>query len=380
MTLARREFMAGLAATLLPPASTQKEHPRPHPPRTMYVGSFTKKDGGRGEGLSVYTRARDSDPWALIQLLKDIPDPSFVIVDRQGRCAYSAHGDGTQVTSYRIDPTSGRLTVLNQQPTSGTNGVHVAIDGTNRFLALANYATGSLVALPINDDGSLAPVCDLAPTKGTPGPHRTQQDASHPHHNPFDRTGRFIVVPDKGLDKVFVYRLDTAARKLVPVVDVASRAGAAPRHVDFHPTLPIAYVINELDSTIATYQFEPEKSVMKPLQVSTTLPSSHTGNNSGAEIRVAPSGRFVYGSNRGHDSIAIFAVDGTTGLLTPVGWEPTQGRTPRFFTLDPSASYLYAANQNSDTVVVFRVDERTGKLSAANQVITVATPTTLAFR
>jgi 6-phosphogluconolactonase (cycloisomerase 2 family) len=214
----------------------------------MYVGSYTSEARGHGEGISVYRRDRPSDAWALVQVLEDFADPSFLAIDRQGRCLYSAHGDGTQATAYRIDPSTGRLSVINQQPTRGTNGVHLAIDATNRYLALANYATGSLVALPITADGSLAPVSDLATMAGTPGPHRTQQESSHPHHCPFDRTGRFIVVPDKGLDRVFVYRLDASAGKLTaanpPWVD--ARAGAAPRHVDFHPTRPFAYVMPQI--------------------------------------------------------------------------------------------------------------------------------------
>jgi 6-phosphogluconolactonase (cycloisomerase 2 family) len=348
----------------------------------MYVGSFTGEGRGHGEGLSVYRRNGESDPWTLVQLLKDLADPSFLIVDRPKRSLYSAHGDGTQATAYRIDQTTGRLTVLNQQPTSGRNGVHLAIDASGRFLVVANYASGTVAVLPINQDGSLAPASDLATLSGTPGPHRTQQESSHPHHCPFDRTGRIIVVPDKGLDKVFVFRLDTARGKLVAgnPADVATRSGAAPRHVDFHPTLPYAYVINELDSTITTYQLDPDKGALKALQVVTTLPSSYTGNNSGAEIAVASSGRFLYGSNRGHDSIAIFAIDQSSGLLTSIGWEPTQGKTPRYFGLDPSGTHLYAANQNSDTIVIFQVDRATGKLMATGQIVKVASPTTVVFR
>jgi 6-phosphogluconolactonase (cycloisomerase 2 family) len=348
----------------------------------MYVGSFTAKDGGRGEGVSVYQRHRESGTWTLIQLLKELADPSFLIVDRAGRHLYSAHGDGTQVAAYQVDQTTGRLQALNQQPTGGTNGVHVAIDATNRFLALANYATGTVALFPINPDGSLGPLSDLARTTGDPGPHRTQQERSHPHHCPFDRTGRYIVVPDKGLDRIFLYRLDTARGKLVDgdPPHVTARAGAAPRHVDFHPTLPFAYVINELDSTLATYEFDPARGVLKALQIVPTTPPTYTGNNTGAEIVVAPSGRFVYGSNRGHNSIAIFAVDNRTGMLKSVGWESTQGETPRFFTLDPSGAYLYAANQGSDTVVVLRVDQMTGKLTPTGKTIQVKTPTTIVFR
>jgi len=372
--LGRRDFLLGLAAVALRPAAPA--------PKFMYVGSFTGKDRGHGEGLTVFRRSGESDRWTQIQLLKDLADPSFVIVDRQGHHLYSAHGDGTQATAYRIDQASGRLTILNQQPTRGTNGVHLAIDRSGRFLVLANYATGTVALMPITPDGSLGPVSDLATLTGTPGPHRTQQESSHPHHCPFDPTGRFIVVPDKGLDKVFVFRVDTDRGKLVPASppDVASRAGAAPRHVDFHPSRPYAYVINEIDSTIAVYQLDAEKGALKPVQVHTTLPTSYTGNNTSAEIAVASSGRFVYGSNRGHDSIAIFAIDQSTGLLTSIGWESTHGRTPRFFCLDPTGTQLYAANQTSDTIVIFRMNEMTGKLTPTGEKLNVATPTTIAFR
>jgi 6-phosphogluconolactonase (cycloisomerase 2 family) len=373
--LNRREFLASVA---LAPILLQ----RVPAPRFMYVGSFTGEGRGRGEGLSVYERT--GGRWTRIQLLdKDtLADPSFLCIDRQGRFMYSAHGGGTVATSYAVDEASGRLTVLNQQPTKGVNGVHVAIDATGRYLALPNYASGSLVVFPINRDGTLGPLSDLAQLEGQPGPHRTQQTESHPHACPFDRSGRYIIVPDKGFDKTFVFRLDVAAGKLVPgnPASVASRAGAAPRHADTHPTLPYLYVINEIDSTVAAYRFEPDKGVLKPFQVITTLPTDYTGNNSTAEIWVAPSGQFVYGSNRGHDSIVIFAVNAKTGELTPVGWEPTQGRTPRYFGLDPSGTELYAANQNSDTVVVFTINQTSGKLTPTGEVIKMASPVSIVWR
>ena len=380
--IARREFLLGLSGAAAATATRSLVAAPVAAPTWMYVGSFTGEGRGHGEGLTVFHRGADADRWQRVQVLKDLADPSFVIVDRQARCLYSAHGEGTQATAYRIDQASGRLSVLNQQPTGGRNGVHLAIDATGRGLVVANYGTGTLALLPIDEEGSLGPRRDLVTLTGTPGPHHTQQESSHPHDCPFDRTGRFVVVPDKGLDKVFVYRVDAAAGKLVAATppDVATRAGAGPRHVDFHPTQPYLYVINELDSTIAAYRFDPGKAVLEPLQVHTTLPSRYTGNNTCAEIAVAPSGRFVYGSNRGHDSIAIFSIDQATGLLTSVGWEPTQGKTPRFFTLDPPATHLYAANQTTDTVVIFRIDAATGKLTATGEKIDVATPTTIAFR
>jgi len=378
--LGRRDFLVGL--TGLAAAAASRSTSAASVPTWMYVGSFTGEGRGHGEGLSVFHRGSESDRWQRVQLLTDLADPSFVIVDSQKRCLYAVHGDGTQATAYRIDPANGRVSVLNQQPTGGRNGVHLAIDATGRVLVMVNYATGTVAVLPINQDGSLGSRSDLATLSGALGPHRSQQETSHPHHCPFDPAGRLVIVPDKGLDKVFVFRVDAARGALVPATPpaVATRAGAGPRHAGFHPTRPFAYVINELDSTITVYAFDAENGALAPRQVHTTLPSSYTGNNTGAEIAVAPSGRFVYGSNRGHDSIAIFAVDQSTGVLTSVGWEPTQGKTPRFFGLDPTGTHLYAANQSSDTVVIFRVNQTTGKLSPTGETIDVKSPVTIAFR
>jgi 6-phosphogluconolactonase (cycloisomerase 2 family) len=189
-------------------------------------------------------------------------------------------------------------------------------------------------------------------------------------------------VPDKGLDKVFVFRLDTARGTLVPGTPPLSPAEPALRPVTrtFTRRSRTSTSVNELDSTIATYRLDATSGALTPRQVITTLPSSYTGNNSGAEIVVAPSGRFVYASNRGHDSIAIFAVDQSTGVLTRSGGSRPRGRTPRFFALDPSGTHLYAANQGSDTVVIFRVDQTSGTLASTGETIKVATPTTIAFR
>src|SRR5215831_11906233 len=206
-SMGRRGFLKGLAgsATAIVTAPSAFAAAASEGPTLMYVGSFTRKDGGHGEGLSIYRRSSASAPWTLVDVLKQLADPSFLITDHRKRFVYSSHGDGTEATAYRIDRSTGRLTIVNRQPTRGVNGAHLSIDGSGRFLAVANYASGSLALLRINDDGSLAPVCDSATMRGKPGPHKTQQESSHPHHCPFDRTGRFVVVPDKGLDKVFVY-------------------------------------------------------------------------------------------------------------------------------------------------------------------------------
>jgi 6-phosphogluconolactonase (cycloisomerase 2 family) len=293
-----------------------------------------------------------------------------------------AHGNGEEASAYKIDAQSGRLTPLNRQLTGGKNGVSLAVDPTSRFLVLANYSSGTVAVLAINPDGSLAKLSDLVALPGKPGPHRTQQESSHPHDVIFDPRGRFIVVPDKGLDTVFVYKLDAASGKLVAAdpPSVASRPGAGPRHADFHPSKPFAYVLNELDSTVTTFAFDPERGGLRPLQVITTLPPDFTGNGTTSEIEVAPSGRYVYASNRGHDSLAIFAIDEATGVLAPVGWESTQGKTPRFFGLDPPGTFLYAANQGSDTIVTFRVDQGSGKLTPTGQIVKTGSPSCIVFK
>lgn len=386
----RRRFLGGAAGLMAAsaaggyaPMTAPTAGSATPPPLFVFVGCYTSKERkGKGEGISVYRMDPLSGGWTDVQLVKGIVNPSFLVLDREKRFLYSAHGDGEQATAFAIDKATGHLTLLNQQSTGGKNGVSLAVDATNRFLVLGNYSSGTVAVLPINADGALAPLSHLVALPGEPGPHRVEQASSHPHDVRFDRADRFVVVPDKALDKVFVYRLDTASGKLVAndPPAVKTRPGAGPGHVDFHPSQPYAYVINELDSTITTYRLDTERGDLKPLQVISTLPPDFTRNNTTSEIAVAPSGRFVYGSNRGHHSIAIFAVNSPSGVLTPVGWESSRGLTPRFFALDPTGSFLYTANQDSDTIVTFRVDQPTGKLLATGQVIKTGSPSTIAFR
>ena len=385
--IARREFLAGTACLMAAMATVgcaSMTSPSARPlPTFAYVGAYTTKErNGRGDGINVYRIDAATGAWTHAQLLKGLDNPSWLTLDRRQRVIYAAHGDGEAATAFLVDEQTGRLSALGSQSTRGKNGVRLGVDASNKFVVCANYASGTVAVLPIKADGSLGPVTDLAALPGKPGPHRTEQAGSHPHDIVFDRRDRFIVVPDKGLDAVFVFRLDTASGKLVPAdpPSVASRAGAGPRHADFHSSKPVAYVLNELDSTITTFRFDAERGSLTPLQVITTLPPTFTGDNTTSEIAVAPSGRFVYSSNRGHDSLAIFAVDAATGTLTPVGWEPTQGKTPRFFAIEPSGTFLYAANMDSDTIVTFRVDPRSGRLAPTGQIIKTGSPSSIVFR
>jgi 6-phosphogluconolactonase len=357
---------------------------RPAESREMfaYVGAFTTAQRkGHGDGINVYRMDPRTGAWTHVQLVPNIVNPSFLAVDHWQRFLYSVHADLDEVSAYAIDKNSGQLTSLNTQSCGGKNPVYLSLDPSNRYIVTANYTAGSIGVVPIEQNGSLGPRTDLVTLTGTPGPNRKEQIGSHPHDCPFDPAGRFIVVPDKGLDRIFVFRLHAATGKLVPnnPASVATRAGAGPRHIAFHPILPFAYVINELGSMMTTYRYDAARGVLQPVQVLPTTPSTFTGDNTGAEVAVAPSGRFVYGSNRGHDSIAIFTVDRVSGTLTPVDWVSTQGKTPRFFALDPTANFLYAANQDTDTVVTFRVNQRNGRLSPTGQIVKVGSPCTIVF-
>jgi 6-phosphogluconolactonase (cycloisomerase 2 family) len=347
-----------------------------------YVGGYTTKDrNGRGDGINVYRIDEASGAWSHVQRLGDLVNPSWLTLHPRRPVLYSAHGEGTEATAYAIEPATGRLSVLNRQPTQGKNGVRLGFEATGRHLVCANYSSGTVAVLPIEADGALEPLTDLVTLRGKTGPHPTEQTASHPHDVAFDPRGRFCLVPDKGLDAVFVFQVDAAGRLVAATPpSIATAPGAGPRHAGFHPTAPWAYVLNELDSTLSTYRFDPERGALAALQTVTTLPAGFTGSNTTSEIAVAPSGRFVYASNRGHDSVAVFAVDPAAGTLAPVGWEPTRGKTPRFIGLDPAGATLYAANQDSDRIVAFRVDPDTGALTPTGLVVAVGSPSTIVFR
>jgi 6-phosphogluconolactonase len=218
--------------------------------------------------------------------------------------------------------------------------------------------------------------------QGKPGPLRDEQHGPHPHQATFDSSGRYVVAPDKGLDRIYVYRFDAEHGKLLACDPpfVKARYGAIPRHITFHPSKPYAYVVNEMDSTVNAYHWDTARGELKPFQRVATTPTTYVGDNTAAEIAIMPSGKFVYASNRGHDSIAIFAVDDRTGMIEAVGWESVQGRKPRFFGADPAWTHLYAANENSHTIVVFRIDRETGKLTPTGQVIETGSPTCIAFK
>lgn len=348
-----------------------------------YVGSRTTKDrNARGEGINVYRVDAESGRWAHVQLVTGLPNPSYLALDRTRQFLYAVHGDLSDISAYAIEGRSGRLTLLNRASTAGRNPVHLTLDPTNHFVIVANHLSSTLVVLSRYADGRLGNVVDTVTLTGKIGPHRVEQPFPKPHQVEFDRAGRFLVVADKGLDRVFTFRLDPDSGKLAHAGGDApyTREGAGPRHVAFHPSEVYAYGVNELDSTVTAYRYAPSTGNLAPFQVLSTLPDTFVTNSRAAEIAVSPNGRFVYVSNRGADNIGIYAVDPSNGRLSPQGWADALGRTPRFFALDPSGRLMFVANEDSDAIVTFRADGETGSLTPTGAMVKTGSPVCIVFR
>jgi len=353
-------------------------------PRDMlvYVGTYTGKGS---EGVYVYRL--DSSTGALTPIGKTtgLENPSFLAIDPKGRCVYavresggSAGRKGGAVVALSRNPTTGELTLLNEQPSGGQGPCYVTVDREGRFLLAANYGSGHVAVLPIADDGRLQPAGSVVQHEGS-SVNPTRQKEPHAHSIVLDAANRFDLAADLGIDKVMVYRFDSEHGKLLPNDPpfVRCEPGSGPRHITFHPGGKYVYVIEELSSTVEVFAYDADAGTLMPLQRINTLPEGFQGASTCADIQVHPSERFLYGSNRGHDSIACFAIDDKTGKLRLIGHEPTQGKTPRNFAIDPSGTFLLAANQDSDTVVSFRINQDTGALTPTGQVCRVSMPVCL---
>ena len=333
--------------------------------RFAYVGSRTTKErNARGAGLSVYEVDPGKTEWRLIQVVENLVNPSFLAFDRKRKTLYSIHGDRSEISAFRIDARTGELAFINQESTGGKNPVHLCIDPSNRFIVVANHITSSLAVLPVDENGALGKLCDLVTLSGNLGPHRVEQPFPKPHQVLFDGSDRFIAVPDKGLDQTFVFRLDAENGKLVAIEDATAPAqeNAGPRHIVFHPSNAFAYVINELNSTVTACRFDPESGKLTPFQALPSLPDTCVGNSRASEIAITSNGRFVYASNRGFESVTVYAVDPANGRLSFVDYLPVEGKTPRFITVGPCEDTLFVANEDSDEILDYAIDPEIGKL------------------
>jgi 6-phosphogluconolactonase len=387
----RRDFLAASAISLIGLARGAESPTLRDEAQTagdddlLYVGTYT--EGGRSEGIYLVRMDRRSGELQRVGSMDAGPNPSFLAIHPNGRVLYAVNeleqynGRATgAVSAFAIERVTGALTRLNEQPSGGGAPCFLSVDRSGRVVLVANYAGGSVALLPILANGALAPAAHVVQHTGK-GPTPERQEAPHAHCILPDPSNRFALAADLGADRVFVYRLDLGGKSLRHVEggDAVMRPGAGPRHIAFHPTLPLVFVANELDSTVATLRFDAERGALTPLDTRSTVPAGWTGTNYPADIHVAASGRTVYVSNRGHNSIAVFSVAASTGALVLDQVVATDGEWPRNFSLDPTERWLLVANQRSDSVVVFGRDPENGRLTPTRQRIAIPRPVCLRF-
>jgi 6-phosphogluconolactonase len=341
----------------------------------VYVGTYTNRGS---EGVYVYRLDPATGGLKPVGKSPGLSNPSFVAIDPKGRCVYAVResgGPAGAIVALSRNAATNELTILNEQPSGGQGPCYVTVDREGRFVLAANYGSGSVALLPVAEDGHLLPAGSVIQHEGS-SVNRSRQKGPHAHSIVLDPANRFAFAPDLGIDKIMIYRLDREQGKLVPNDPPFAKCepGSGPRHFTFHPDGKHAYVIEELSSTVTAFAYDAGTGSLKTLQKISTLPKDFKGTSTCAEVQVHPSGRFLYGSNRGHDSIAVFAIDAETGELRPLGHTPTQGKNPRNFAIDPSGTFLLAANQDGNSIVSFRINPETGALTPTGQVCQVSMP------
>ncbi len=371
-------LLSACLAPLLPAPAAQ-----PQGQFIVYVGTYTQKES---KGIYAWRFDAASGKLAPLGLTAETVNPTFLALRPDRRFLYSvseiASFDGQKsgaVSAFAVDLETGKLKFINKVASRGTGPCFVSVDHTGRNVLVANYGSGSIAVLPIKDDGGLAEASVFIQHSGSSVNPKRQQ-GPHAHSINLSPDNRFAIAADLGLDKVLVYRFDAAKSSLVPNDPpfAAVKPGSGPRHFAFHPNKRYGYIINEMASTVTAFSWNANSGVLKEMQTVSTLPKDFSGDSTGAEVQVHPSGKFLYGSNRGHDSIAVFSID-ANGRLTPVEHVSTQGKVPRNFAIDPSGAWLFAANQNSGSVVIFRIDAKTGRLTPAGKTLEVASPVCVRF-
>jgi 6-phosphogluconolactonase len=351
----------------------------------VFFGTYTR--GTSSKGIYVAELDVSSGKLGAPRVAAEIDSPSFLAIHPSGKFLYcvnetadfgGANSRSGGVSALTIGP-DGKLTLLNQQPTKGAAPCHMNVDATGKWLLSANYTGGSVCVHPIGSDGKLGEATSFVQHQGK-GAMPQRQAAPHAHSINLDAANRYAFVADLGLDKVLSYHFDAEKGTLAanPGGHAVLKPGAGPRHFAFRPDGKFAYTNNEIDSTVTALQYDANSGSLHPVDTQSTLPEAVKGNST-AECQVHPSGKFLYVSNRGHNSIAIFAIDAATSRLTRIGNESTQGKTPRNFGIDPTGTFLLAENQGTNSVVVFRIDPETGKLSATGSTIEVPAPVCAKF-
>lgn len=383
MKLTRRifAFLLILAAPALLLSSTTKHKAPAKRWYLAYVGTYTTKTNSKG----IYAYRYDGATGKLSSLgvAGESADPSFVAVHPSGKFLYAVNeaGKSSMVSAFALDAKTGKLTLLNQLPALGQDPCYISFDRSGKFALVANYSSGNVVVFPILTDGKLGEHTALVQDRGSLGPNKERQEGPHAHWIETSPDNRFALVSDLGIDETLIYRFNAAKGTLSPNQPPFARlkAGSGPRHIAIRPGGKFVYVVSELSSTVTAFRFNAKAGTLHELQTVTTLPKDFSDRNDTAEIAVHPNGKFLYASNRGHESIAVFAIHATKGTLTFVGNVPTGGKEPRHFAIDPGGNYLLAENQLSNNIVVFKIDLGTGGLTPTGDVIDVPSPVDLTF-
>jgi 6-phosphogluconolactonase len=351
----------------------------------VYVGTYTAKTSSKG----IYAYRFDVEKGQLtsIGVAAESVDPSFLAVHPSGKYLYAVNeignfngGTGGAVSAFAIDAKTGALKFLNQVPTRGAGPCHVSLDKNGSFVLVANYDGGSIASFPVHDDGSLGTASGFVQHSGT-GPNKERQEGPHAHWIGTSPDNRFALAVDLGLDQVIVYGFDSSKGLFTPMLSGFAKVkpGAGPRHLAFHPNGKFAYVLSEMESSVTVFSYQAKNGAFTSLQTISALPKDYSGPKEAAEIAVHPTGKFLYTSNRGHDSIAIFEINPAKGTLKSLGQVLTGGKTPRHFAIDPTGAYLLAENQESNNIVVFQIDATTGNLTPTGQAIDVPSPVCITF-
>ncbi len=385
MSPSRRAFLRVLPLVVFMASSTFSATP----PKEyfVYFGTYTNNAKSKG----IYRARLDvaSGKLSAAEVAAECVDPAFLSLHPSGKFLYAideradpVKTPGKGVSAYALDAKTGALTLLNQQGVGGPGPCHLSVDATGKCVLVANYGGGSVAALPIGADGRLGAPATVIQHKGS-SVNPARQKEPHAHQIEVSPDNRFAFVPDLGMDKLMVYKLDPAKASLVAhePAFAALPPGSGPRHLAFHPNGKFAYVINELTCTMSVFAYDARRGAFSDVQNISTLPPGETvqRGQSTAEVIAHPSGKFLFGSNRGHNTIVVYAVDAATGKLTLVEHQSTQGKNPRHFAVDPTGAWLLAENQGSDTVVVFKIDSASGKLTPTGQSLEVPVPVSAVF-
>ena len=346
-----------------------------------FVGTYTTKT--QSKGIYLFRYDATSGKLNPMGVAAETPDPSFVVIHPTGKFLYAVNegGKASFVTSFALDAKTGKLTQLNQVPSLGEDPCYIALDQSAKYILVANYTSGTLAVFRILPDGKIGEKTALNQDSGSLGPNKERQEGPHAHWIETSANDRYALAADLGLDQILIFQFDARKGTLGPHIPPAAalKAGSGSRHAIFSPNGRFLFVVNELASTATSFAYDPKTGDLKQINGVSTLPPEFTGRNDVAEVAIHPSGRFLYVSNRGLDSIAIFRVDLKKGNLTPLGGTPTGGKEPRHFTFDPSGNFLFAENQLSDTIVTFHVDAATGQLTPTGDNVAVPSPVCLKF-